>query len=102
MYPSMEAIVGLGLAYLLLVPLGATALAYGAARLWLPFRPIPWLRAFGWALLIWIAGMLIFNYSSLGQYLSDPVAMAVGSVLTLGAAVGAIFFQPGAKPPAGP
>ena len=98
-YPSMGVLVAVGLGYLFLVPLVATALAYGAMKLLRPKKVILGKRTFAAALLAWIASMLLFNYSSLDQYLSDNAALALGGVLVFGIAFGVAYVAPAATPP---
>lgn len=97
-YPSMGVLVAVGLGYLFLVPLVATALAYGAMKLLRPQKVIRGKRAFAAALLAWIASMLLFNYSSLDRYLSDNAALALGGALVFGIAFGVAYVAPAATP----
>lgn len=89
----------MALAYLLLVPIVATLLVYGAMKLLWPQHAVRGKRVFIVSFCTWIAGMLGFNYSSLGRYMSDSAALAVGGVLVLGIALGTAFFARDAKPP---
>jgi hypothetical protein len=98
-FPSLGVLFVLALAYLLLVPIIAMALVYGTMKLVRPQQAVRCKRVFVAAFCTWIAGMLIFNYSSLGHYLSDSAAIAVGGVLVLGIAFGTAFFVRDAKPP---
>jgi hypothetical protein len=94
----MGVLIAVGLGYLLLLPIAATALAYGTMKLLRPRHTTRGKRVFAAAFCTWVAGMLIFNYSSLDHYLSDSAAMAVGGVLVFGVAFGMAFFTR-AKPP---
>jgi hypothetical protein len=98
-FPSLGVLFVLALAYLLLVPIIATALVYGTMKLVRSQQGVRGKRVFVVAFCTWIAGMLVFNYSSLGYYLSDSAAIAVGGVLVFGVAFGTAFFARSSKPP---
>lgn len=89
----------LALGYLLLIPIVATGLVYGAMKLRRPQIAIRPGRVFAAAFVTWVGLMLVFNYSSLGHYLSDNQAICVGGVLGLGVALGTAYLARPAKPP---
>ena len=98
-FPSLGVLFVLALAYLLLVPIIAMALVYRTMKMLRPQQTFHGQRVFVVVFCTWIAGMLVFNYSSLGHYLSDSAAITVGGVVVLGIAFSTAFFARDAKPP---